>query len=70
MAVEIGQLTINASVNDSDESNEESEDKKNDDGSEKQSLSEPCVDINKVKADVLAECRRMIQASLETLRER
>lgn len=70
MAVEIGQLTINASVKDSDKPDEENKDTKDDDGSEKQILSDPCTDINEVKSDILAECRRMIQASLETVRER
>ncbi len=69
MGIEVKQLVINSSIGKEEETNaDKSTAEKTDD--ESVNKGSDCIDIDNVKADIIAECRRMIRKCIEEQRGR
>jgi len=70
MSIQVKQLTINTSISSADN---QSDDKKNGSGEEvaaQQEADQSCINVEEIKADIIAECQRLIKNSVETRRDR
>ena len=70
MAIEVRQLTINTSISPGDEQSRDVSNANGDSTPNQQALSDPCLNMEEMKADILAECLRLIRSSAEMKRDR
>lgn len=68
MAIKIKQLTINSSILSNEGQNRESSTIR--EGSDQYSSTDTYQQLEEIKADILAECQRLIKHSLQLNRER
>ena len=68
MAIKIKQLTINSSILSNEGLNRESSTIR--EGSDQHSSTDTYQQLEEIKADILAECQRLIKHSLQLNRER